>query len=195
MKIAIISDIHENAHNLVSALEMIEELGAEHVLCLGDLVNAGIAKLLAHAPVPVSMVWGNNDGDKTAITKASLSEGSKLSVARDCFDVIKLAGKKIFFTHYPMLARTAAKSGEFDAVFYGHTHLKHQTYEGECLVVNPGEIGGARTGEATFAVYDSDRHSAEFFVVEDKLHLKSDKVEGHKQKLGLRSSKTDKDKY
>jgi len=68
MKIAIISDIHENFHNLILALQEIEKHDIEQIICLGDLMNAGIAKILATQKIPVFMIWGNNDGEKVDIT-------------------------------------------------------------------------------------------------------------------------------
>ena len=137
MKVAIISDIHENFHNLTLFLEKIQEEKFEKIICLGDFMNNGIAQLLAHCGTPVYAIWGNNDGDKVAITKTALSEGSSLEMGFDTFDSIELDGRKIFLTHYPMLAKPMAKSGDFDAVFYGHNHKFNIEYINDCLVVNP----------------------------------------------------------
>ena len=52
MKIAIISDIHENFHNLILALESMATHNIEQILCLGDLMNSGIAKILAAQDIP-----------------------------------------------------------------------------------------------------------------------------------------------
>jgi uncharacterized protein len=75
MKIAVISDIHDNAHNLVLALEEIYKEEVEQIYFLGDFVGAGISKLLINSSIPVYAIWGNNDGDKVMITKFSLEEG------------------------------------------------------------------------------------------------------------------------
>ena len=58
MKIAIISDIHENFHNLILALQEMEKQGIQQIICLGDLMNSGIAKILATQTIPVFMIWG-----------------------------------------------------------------------------------------------------------------------------------------
>tara|TARA_Y100000310_G_scaffold337525_1_gene424774 strand:+ start:251 stop:835 length:585 start_codon:yes stop_codon:yes gene_type:complete len=162
MKVAIIADIHDNAHNLVLAMEKINTLGVEKVLFLGDFAGAAIAKLLCSSPVPVFGIWGNNDGDKCLITKFSLEKDSNLEVGFTVFDSIEVGGKKLFLSHYPMLGKSMAKSGDFDAVFYGHNHLKHKEMVGDCLLMNPGEISGYKTNEPSFAVYDSETNSAEF---------------------------------
>ena len=71
MKIAIISDIHENLYNLVSFYKEIKTENVEYIICLWDMINNGVARMLAFSWIPVKMVWGNNDGTKVAITKTS----------------------------------------------------------------------------------------------------------------------------
>ena len=102
--------------------------------------------MLCGSPIPVYSIWGNNDGDKTLITRFSLKEGSNMEVGFETFDSLEIDGRKIFLSHFPMLAKPMAKSGEFDAVFYGHNHLKNREIVRGCLVVNPGEIGAYKTG-------------------------------------------------
>jgi len=41
MRIAILSDIHSNLQALTKALEVIDELGADEIYCLGDIVGYG----------------------------------------------------------------------------------------------------------------------------------------------------------
>lgn len=169
MKIAVISDIHDNAHNLVLALEEIEKAKAEKILFLGDFVGAAIANLLVSSPIPVFAIWGNNDGDKSLITKFSLQEGSNLEVSFDTYDVVEIDGRKLFLTHYPLLSRPIAKSGEFDAVFYGHNHLLFKEVEGKCLIVNPGEIGAYKTGKSTYAMYDTKTNDADIIEIKNSV--------------------------
>jgi len=66
--------------------------------------------LLCASPIPVFAIWGNNDGDKTLITKFSLGEKSNLEIGFDVFDTIELDSRKIFLSHYPMLAKSMARS-------------------------------------------------------------------------------------
>ena len=124
MKIAIISDIHENFHNLILALQEIQKREVEQIICLGDLMNAGVAKVMATQAIPVYMIWGNNDGEKVEITLASKAEGSVLTVSLNTYDFLNYGGKRIFVTHYDNLAKPMAKSGEYDAVFFGHNHVQ-----------------------------------------------------------------------
>lgn len=173
MKIAVISDIHENAHNLILFLQKIENLNIEKILFLGDFINNGIAKILASAPVPVYAIWWNNDGDKVAITKTTFMEGSKLEVAFDSFDIVEVDGRTIFLTHFPILARPMAKSGDFDAVFYGHDHKYSTDLIGKCIVANPGEISAHKTWDATFAIYDTQENTITIEHINESISLKT----------------------
>ena len=159
MKIAIISDIHENFHNLILALQEMEKQQVEQILCLGDLINPGIAKVLANQAIPVFMIWGNNDGDKVEITLASKRAGSQLTVSVRTYDFIELDGRKIFMTHYEDLAMPMAKSGLYDAVLYGHNHELFSEKIGACWIINPGELAASKTKKATFTIYDTQQHS------------------------------------
>lgn len=169
MKIAVISDIHDNAHNLVMALEQLKDYDIEEIIFLGDFCGAAIARMLSAAPVKVRAIFGNNDGDKSMITKFACQEWSNLEIWFDVFDKIEIDGRKIFLSHYPMLARPMAKSGDFDAVFYGHNHLKNKDMIWDCLVLNPGEVGAYKTWIATFAIYDTKINDAKIIEIKNSI--------------------------
>jgi len=170
MKIVIIADIHDNAHNLVMAFKKIYSYrDIDEIIFLGDFVGAAIAGLLCSSIIPVFAIWGNNDGDKALITKFANKDDSNLEIGFDVFDILELDNRKIFLSHYPLLAKPMAKSGEFDAVFYGHNHLKNKEVIGECLVLNPGEIGAYKTGIASFAIYDTKTNDAEIIEIEGSI--------------------------
>ncbi len=89
-----------------------------------------------------------------------------MDIGFDVFDSIERDWKKIFLSHYPLLAKPMAKSREFDAVFYGHNHLQHKGKVWECLVVNPWEIGAYKTGIASFAIYNTENNDAQIIPIE-----------------------------
>lgn len=194
MKLAVFSDIHENFHNLLLALESAREENVEYILCLGDLINAGIAKVLAIQDIQVHMIWGNNDGEKVEVLNAAAHENSNLSVALTVYDFLEIGGRKIFMTHYDNLAYPMAASGMYDAVFYGHNHIKKIDRLGETLVVNPGEIGGQKTGIASYAVYDAIENSCRIIELDGAISLKSAKVDDYfrknKEELAFRCAKS-----
>ena len=109
--------------------------------------------------------------------RVALSQRSNLTIASSTFDSVEWGGKRLFLTHYPQPVNSMAKSGDYDAVFYGHNHKKHMSYEGDCLILNPGEISAHKTGIAHFALYDSNANSAEIIPVEgDTITVLTDTV-------------------
>jgi len=195
MKVAIISDIHDNSHNLVLFFKKIEKLNIEKVIFLGDFINNGIAKILAASRIPVFAIWGNNDGDKVAITKTSMIQDSNLEMGSTVFDFIEIENRKIFLTHYANIAKSMAKSGDFDAVFYGHNHKKNIEVINDCLLVNSGEISAHKTNQASFAIYDSKTNTAELFELEDSVSVKTDQAKEYIADLNLKSDKINSHRY
>ena len=189
MKIGVFSDIHDNAHNLVLALRDMEARGVERGLFLGDLGSNVIAKVLAGAPFSIRGIFGNNDGDKAAFMTTALAEGSSIAFANNVYDSAEVGGRKIFFSHYPNLAEFMARSGEFDAVFYGHDHDRHEERVGECLLANPGEIAASRTGTATYLIYDTNENAVEFVELEDVVSVRTDIVARYREERGLGTGK------
>ena len=192
MLVAVISDIHENFHNLMLALEEIEKLNVNKIICLGDFINNGIAKVLAGSKIPVFAIWGNNDGDKAAITKTSMSKNSNLEMGFDTYDFLELDNRKLFLTHYPLLVKPMAKSGEYDAVFYGHDHKHHLEKIGRCFILNPGEISAHKTGEASFAIYDTQDNSAKIIIIKHAITTRTKQSEDYLTAVNIKfnSSKT-----
>lgn len=195
MKIAIISDIHENFHNLVLFLNDVKKYDIKKIIFLGDFMNNWIAKLLAASEIPVYAVWGNNDGDKVAITKTALSQWSNLEVWFDTFDIIEIENRKIFLTHYPMLAKPMAKSWDFDAVFYWHNHLYNIDQTNNCIIVNPWEISAHKTSKATFAIYDLETNQAEIITLQWAITLKTEESDEHREKSWFIFSKSKTHQY
>ncbi len=191
MKIAIISDIHENFHNLILALQEMEKHNIQQIICLGDLMNSGIAKILATQSIPVFMIWGNNDGEKVEISLASKMANSVLTISTKTYDFLKFGDKKIFIAHYEDLAHPMAKSGEYDAIFYGHTHIRTIEKVKNCWVVNPGEIAAAKTKKATFAIYDTHENSIDMIDLVDPVSLRTPLMDAYFKangdKMSLRS--------
>lgn len=139
MRIAVISDIHDNLWNLAPAIEYLST-AADRMICCGDLCSPFVMDLLARFPGPVDIVFGNNDADLFRITrKASHS----LRVHGEFFEA-EMDGKKIAVNHFDYLARPIAASGVYDMVCYGHNHNFSVARVGRSLAINPGPIMGAR---------------------------------------------------
>ncbi len=140
------------------ALEKIQELNIDAIIHCGDLCAPFMIKELEKAEIQVHLVFGNTD-DKYITTK--LCEASKLVTLYGDFAEIEIDKKKIAFSHFPQYAQAFAKSGQYNAVFYGHTHSKDKKIINTTLLVNPGEIMG-KSSNPTIAVYDTESNSIEF---------------------------------
>ena len=79
---------------------------------------------------------------------------------------VEIEGKRIGFVHFPAEAKKMAQSGNYDLVFYGHTHRAWDEKVGECHMINPGELAG-HFYKATLAVYDTTPGSLELKVLEN----------------------------
>ncbi len=152
MRIAVISDSHDNIWKLAKAMPHLE--AADVVLHCGDLISPFmIARLIkGTGGKPVHVVWGNNDGDKRLLTELAAS-AENIHLHGD-FAEIELDGLKVVLNHYPKIARALAESGRYDLVCYGHDHIAHEEWIGETLLLNPGELMGLN-GRSTLALYNT----------------------------------------
>jgi len=164
VKIAILSDIHDNIWKLSEVLRAIEERGAEALICCGDLCAPFIVPQLAEGfSGAIHIVFGNNDGDTFRIAQQALRY--KHLTLHGEFAELTLDGRRFAVTHFPEIGRALARSGLYDVVCYGHDHQFHLSREGDTLLINPGEVMG-RFGASTFVVYDTEAHEAERVDVE-----------------------------
>ncbi len=164
MKILVLSDIHD--HLLPLQRMIAEEAGrVELAIFLGDLVSPFTASILAKLKVPTYAVLGNNDEDQIGLFKKSGANFTWWHLSQE-FGFSEIVGRKIAFCHYPKLAELLAKTGEYDAVFYGHTHVVRKEMVGETLLLNPGAVCAldfkkAAYGKSTYAIYDTETNGAE----------------------------------
>lgn len=161
MKIAIISDTHDNIPNLEKFLNWVEENKIEAIVHCGDVCAPSILKqvLAPKFKGPIYLIHGNVS-DRELLRKVA-SEFSNVEFFED-FGEIEIDNKKIAFIHYPEEAKKLAATQKYDLIFYGHTHQPWEEKIGQARLVNPGTLAGMFS-RATFAVYDTSN---------DKLDLK-----------------------
>ncbi|MEZ4528565.1 MAG: metallophosphoesterase [Desulfobacterales bacterium] len=141
MRIAIMSDSHDNLWNMRKALKLIQERNADLILHCGDFVAPFMLREMEQAGIPVHGVFGNNDGDRYLLTKLSFTELSHITL-HGMAGELDLAGYRIAFAHERLKADGLVFSGKYDLVCFGHTHTWLQEKIGETLLLNPGEIMG-----------------------------------------------------
>jgi putative phosphoesterase len=151
MRIAVLSDIHDNIWNLESALDQLK--GVNILLCCGDLCAPFSLKQIQDSfPGPIHVVLGNNDGDPLLLAQIA-SQREEVHLHQPLVE-LELDSRRIAVAHYPQIGRALASSGHYDAVFSGHTHRPRIQQLGGTLWANPGEVMG-RFGEPTFGVFDT----------------------------------------
>jgi uncharacterized protein len=162
MNIAVLSDIHDNIWNLSKAIEIVASQKCEAIIFCGDFCAPFVAPYLVETKLPIYACFGNNDQDQLSIYEVANSDKFKLWAVGKEFAEIELAGQKIAFCHYPKLGALLAKTGDYQAVFHGHTHQAYQEKVGSTLLANPGAVCGlvhGRPGPATFGIYDTSTTS------------------------------------
>ncbi len=165
MKIAILSDIHDNVWNLSKALAISELQKTDTMLFCGDLCAPFIIKMMGQAYTkPIHTVLGNNDGDLAAIN-SNAKNFSNIQIHGEYFRG-ELGGRSFCMNHYPDKARSIAEQGQFDVVCYGHNHTLAEEKIADTLLLNPGTIMGFHGGRledisATFAILETGDLSTE----------------------------------
>lgn len=157
MKIAVLSDTHDHIWNLQKVLQLIKEAKCEAIIHCGDFCSPFIPPHLLSAKLPVYACFGNNDEDQGMIIEKSAGKIKFWPLAEEYAEV-ELGGRKIAFCHYPKLGELLAKTGDYGAVFHGHTHEAYHQIVGKTLLANPGSICGIVSGRpapASFGVYDT----------------------------------------
>lgn len=153
MKIAVLSDSHDNIWNLEKALKQVAGLDCEVLLFLGDFCAPFTLKQIAEGfSGPIHAVFGNNDGDPFLLSQ--IASGFDHVTLYGQYAELDLGGKTIAINHYPDISKRIAESGAFNAVFSGHDHQKYVHQIGNTVWANPGEIMG-RFGEPSFGVYET----------------------------------------
>jgi uncharacterized protein len=160
VKLAVISDIHDNVWSLQRVLTAIADEQVEALLVLGDLCAPFTMREIGKGFAgPVHVVFGNNDGDHLHIAEVAHEFGDRVTL-HGAYAELQPEGGTIAMVHYDAIGRRLAASGELRAVFYGHSHAAEIVQRGACVSVNPGQVIG-RLGPVTFAVYDSVSGKAE----------------------------------
>lgn len=164
MLFAIISDTHDNIPNIEKFLSWAKENKIETIVHCGDIAAPSmIAELFGPAGIDFHCVFGNVADreilpqvcEKFSNTKCYGDEGK-----------LNLENLKIGFCHFPETAKELARSGDYQIVFYGHTHKPWmETLDDGCQIINPGTLGGVFQ-KATFAVYDTTSKKLELKILE-----------------------------
>lgn len=160
MRIAVLSDIHDNIWTLEKLLASLE---ADALIFCGDFCAPfTLAQIAEGFGGPVHVVFGNNDGDRLHLAKVA-RRYKHVNIHGDLAEM-EMGGRSVAVTHYPEIGRALARGGTYDLVCFGHSHEQVVEQAGRTLLLNPGEVMG-RLGPSTYALYDTETGTAEIVEV------------------------------
>ena len=162
MRLAILSDTHDNLWALRAALPQIA--AADAVIHCGDLCSPFMLRELGGGVggKPVHMVWGNNEGDVLLMTRL-LPQFPHVTL-HGALAQLEFDGLKVAVNHYPEIAKGLALSGLYDLVCFGHNHTASEEKAGNGVLLNPGEVMGLM-GRRTFAFFETRTRVVEFVEI------------------------------
>jgi len=161
MKIGILSDTHNHAHNTEIALAAFRERGIETLIHCGDITAPHMVDLFAGWEVV--FVFGNMDSPRTDLVDAARRIGVPPPLlSRD----VAVDGRVIGVTHghdsgllYRMML-----SGRYAYVCHGHTHQRRDEVRSAYRVrlINPGALGGSQSQTRSVCILDAEKDEVEF---------------------------------
>lgn len=169
MKIAIISDTHDNAAAVMWIIEQLNQQNITTAFHAGDIINPGIIKLFDEKfKGELHFVFGNNDGEVGRAVK-NIASSEKTFCYFEAMDK-EFAGKRIFMNHFSSIVELVAQSELFDVAIGGHDHDYRTIQYGKTLFVNPG------TTSQTDFFLDRREKSDKSFVILDLETMEHERV-------------------
>lgn len=165
MKIAIISDTHDNLATLKKAADWIRKENIKTIIHCGDIFKPETIKLgLKSFEGKIHIIFSPADADFSMIPKDSFSEIKGAKVFEE-FGELNIDKRKIAFCHFPEIAKKLVDTQKYHLVFYGHDHKPWEKKIGKTKLANPGNLAGIFY-KPTFAVYDTKTDKLELKILE-----------------------------
>ena len=170
MKLCIVSDSHDRADPLASAVREAAAEGAQVVIHCGDLIGTQTLRRALDVGLPMHVIHGNNLGDPVSLARWARDSNGQLHYhgvdAR-----LELGKRRIFIVHYPEYGHAMACTGDWDLVCCGHSHEAgvaqvDNVKRGKTWLVNPGTVAGL-AAPATWILGDLDSMGFEIRTLAD----------------------------
>jgi putative phosphoesterase len=160
--IGLLSDTHEDVRMIRKAVRIFKERAPALVIHCGDIISPPV---LEHfAGIPLRLVYGNNDGERSGLKK-KCSELGFYEIEETL--TFSHAGKTFFVNHGTRLGtiEEAADSQHYDYVLHGHTHEQRNEVRGTTRIINPGALFSADVYSVAFL--EPETGSVEFVEIPD----------------------------
>ena len=161
MKIAIISDIHDNLVNLRQILDWSEKNSIETLICCGDITDDDTLDFLAKKfSGPIHLVRGNIEYyDPESLKKYKNIDYLGKSGIRT------IGAHIVGICHEPGYIERLLEKKEAQIIFFGHTHKPWIEDRSGVKIVNPGTVAGTFS-RPTFAYWDTETGKLELKMLE-----------------------------
>jgi putative phosphoesterase len=163
MRIGVVSDTHGHLASTAAAVRILEQQDVAAVIHCGDVGSPDVVSIFARWPT--HFVFGNVDYCEDELREAMEMCGL---TCHDRFGRLELAGRKIAWLHSDdrELFEQTIRSGKWDLVCYGHTHVPEHHNVGKTLVLNPGAL--YRANPRTIAVVELSELAVTHLPVAEK---------------------------
>jgi putative phosphoesterase len=133
----IISDTHGQVEATKNVRKLFDEQGVSLVIHCGDIGGEKIVRIFEG--VETHFVYGNMDGENNSFRRAAEETDNTF---HGWIGTLECCGKKICFMHGHQNERfeTALRSGQWDLLCVGHTHVPMLQLFGKTLLLNPGAL-------------------------------------------------------
>lgn len=154
MKIAIISDSHDNSTNISKFLDIIKKKKIQAIIHCGDVTRRESFDLIKNNfKGRIYLSLGNGDFRKDYLDIKNVWQDSGSAI---------IDSVRIGFSHYKKLF-----SPKFDFFFYGHSHKPWLEEVDTCILANPGNLADMRY-PATFAILDTKTRNLKLEILNKK---------------------------
>ena len=168
MKIAFISDIHGVPSTLSAALKVIDTLGYDKLVLLGDLLYHGPRNGVPdfYDPVRVAAILNERKENILAVRGKCDAEVDQMMVEFPIMDDYKIlevekigegGALKLFLTHgHRFNERNLPPIGMADVLVHGHTHIpEFKNLTSDFRIFNPGSVSLPKGGSSrSFGYFD-----------------------------------------
>lgn len=171
MIVGVISDTHDRLDSLAKGLAIFKREQVAMIIHCGDWVSPFTLEffdgLIEDMSVPVYSVFGNNPGDIVRVIEGNLKMKQPITIGRYMTQEVEIEGRKTVICHGQdrVVLKALIDSGNFDAVFTGHTHAVRNETVGKTLVFNPGSTAyvceGKIIDKASVGIYRSETNKAD----------------------------------
>ena len=165
-KLAVISDIHDNAPNLEKTIGVINKEQVDYVICTGDVQSMECWQMLNKLSMPIYAVLGNVDHDILGYEQLS-SVLKNINLSPDLGEV-ELGNQKIIFSHYPDIVKRAIINnlGKYSLALHGHTHKPWEENFNNTKLLNSGNVGNFRFSP-TIAIINLETLKAKLILLDE----------------------------